>query len=263
MQKISFIHLTYRQGGYDILADSLVNQRFQDYELIIIDDFTPDRSTVVRSYLENKGIHVKYIGPSKPKAFPEASFGIFNAANTGFIKAACGIAIVATDYQWFAPDCFDKIMLHDDKLKNRTCVVLPARTWDCFTLRNNSGLISVWENEWKGNPTLNNCVEKAPWIPEGMEFAMTAYPMDVIEDMNGFPEYMDTVSSQPYEPIMEKFNSVGAKAYVDTNNFMFALNHREWEPAELWYQSARKPVTGVTSLIKRDNPFNLKYLRRK
>jgi hypothetical protein len=90
-----------------------------------------------------------------------------------------------------------------------------------------------------------------------MEFAFTAFPMDVLEEMNGYPEYLDAVPAQPLGPSMECFDSVGAKAYVDRDNFMFAINHRQWQPAELWYQSKRK-TAGPTQLIKRPNTFNLK-----
>jgi glycosyltransferase involved in cell wall biosynthesis len=260
--KLSFVHLTYRQGGFDILADSLVNQTYKNFELIIVDDFKPDRSQVIREYLEGRGLQIKYLGPSKKKCFPENSFGIFNAINTGFIESTGDVTIGATDYQWYAPDFFEKIIYHEDKLRDNTCIVLPARTWRSNLPRYNSGLISVWKPEWKGNPLMNGCKEESPWVPEDLEFACTVYPMNLIERMNGFPEYLDAVSAQPLEPIMEAFRSVNYKAYVDINNFMFALNHREWLPSELWYQSARK-TSSSTLLIKRPNTFNLKELRSK
>lgn len=259
MIKLSFIYITYRPGGYDILADSLVNQTYKDYEVIIVDDFQPDRSEAVRKYLQGKGIAVKYAGPSKQKCFPELSFGIFNAANTGFIIASGDACILCTDYQWFPPDCFEKIARHETKIRDKTCIVLPARTWESYNARLGDGIISVWKKEWKGPPQMNNCVEAQPWIPKGMEFAFTAFPTDILEDMNGYPEYLDAVPAQPLGPIMECFDAAGAKAYVDTDNFMFAINHRRWEPAESWYQSARAP-SGPTELIKRPNTFDLKAI---
>jgi glycosyltransferase involved in cell wall biosynthesis len=261
MIDLSIIYITYRQGGYDILADGLSRQTNKNYELIIIDDFLPDRSTEVQDYLKYHGITPKYLGPSKEKCFPELSFGIFNAVNTGFIQSEGNVVVLVTDYQWFEPDCFAKIAAHEDKLMNRTCVVLPARTWDCDIPRDNTGRISVWNPHWSGNPLSNYCFERASWIPEGLEFAFTAFPWNIIEEMNGYPEYLDAVSAQPLESIMECFNAVGTKAYVDTNNFMHAINHRDWQPAELWYQSARH-ARGSTALIKRPNTFNLKNIRK-
>lgn len=257
--KLSFVYITYRCGGLDILADALSNQTYKDFEIIIIDDFRPNRSNQVKEYFKSKGLEIAYIGPSKQKCFPELTFGIFNAVNTGFIKSSGDIVVVCTDYQWFESDCFEKIVSHKDKLNNKTCIVLPGIAWDCDKPRNISNIISIWDTHWKGSPQLNQCCKSFSWIPEGMEFALTAYPWNIIEEMNGFPEYLDAVSEQPLDPIMESFNLVGAKAYVDINNFMHMIIHRNWEPRELWYQSVRK-ATGPTELIKRANTFDLKKI---
>ena len=260
MLSISVVSLTYRPGGIDILADALANQTYKNYELIIVDDYKPDRSDEIRKYLAAKGVGVSYIGPSKRKCFEELPFGIFNAVNTGFAHARGDVVSMVTDYQWFPPDCLEKIAKQEAKLRNKTCIVLPGRFWASTAPRNNNGVISIWSQEWKGPPAANGCWEGyKPWIPEGMEFAFTTYPWQVLEDMNGFPEYLDAVSSQPYEPIMEVFNSVGAKAFVDTDNFFHGLYHRDWQPPELWYQSARK---GSAEVIKRPNTFNLRDLRK-
>lgn len=261
MIDLSIIYLTYRCGGFDILADSLINQTYKKYELIIIDDYKIDRRETVRKYLTSKHIYPKYIGPSKPKCFPELAYNISNAINTGIILSTKEVIVVITDYQWFAPDCFEKIAKREYLLRNRTCIVLPARTWESSSPRNNNGIITIWEKEWKGFPLENNCIEQVPWIPEGWEFAFTAYPGNVLTDLNGFPEYLDCYAAPPLEPLLEWINKGNAKPYVDTNNFMHAINHREWQPAELWHQARRTPK-GSTQFTKRDNTFNLKTLPR-
>ena len=261
MIDLSLVYLSYRPGGYDILADSLINQTYQNYELIIVDDYTPNRSQEVKAYLENRNIKVKYIGPSKPKCFPELAYNVANAINTGIILSTKEVVIVITDYQWFAPDCLEKVAKRDDLLKNRTCIVLPARTWESSSSRDNSGIITVWEKEWKGYPLENNCVERAPWVPTGWEFAFTAYPWNVLTDLNGFPECLDSYAAHPLLPLLEWLNTGKAKPFVDTGNFMHAINHREWQPAELWHQAKRTPK-GSTQFVKRDNVFNLKTMPR-
>ena len=83
MIKLSFIYITYRPGGYDILADSLVNQTYKDYEVIIVDDFQPEGCEAVRKYLQGKGMRLnmpvpqnRNVSPNSPRHFQCGQYGI-------------------------------------------------------------------------------------------------------------------------------------------------------------------------------------------
>ena len=167
--EFSIVYMTYRPGGFDILADSLQNQTLKNYELIIVDDFSIDRKDVVKSYLEGKGVPVAYVGPSKPKCFPELPFNVFNAMNTGLLLSTKEVVIILQDYQWLPPDCLEKLARHARLLRENYCVVLPGQAWEDPQSRNNKGLISIWEREWRGWPSKNGCVEGFTWIPEAWE----------------------------------------------------------------------------------------------
>lgn len=254
MSEFSIVYITYRPGGFDILADSLENQTFKGYELIVVDDY-PERKDKVRQYLEGKGIPVAYVGPSKPKCFPELPFNVANAINTGFLLSTKEVVIVLQDYQWLPPDCLEKFARHGAMFKENYCVVLPGQFWEDSRPRNNEGLISIWSKGWKGIPEDNGCRKSFVWVPEGWEFACIACPWNVVAAMNGLPECFDAFAAYPLKPEENRFESGGGKPYVDKDNFIQMINHREWLPSELWHQAKR---TGSAEYIERENCFDLK-----
>ena len=81
MAELSLIYLTYRPGGIDLLAQSLINQPLI-YELIVIDDFPgrPERGEA-KKFLQSHGIPLRYYGPSKTKSLPDSPCGLANAMN--------------------------------------------------------------------------------------------------------------------------------------------------------------------------------------
>jgi len=259
--ELSIIYLTYRPGGFDILADSLANQTYQDYELIVVDNYAselgrPDRSSEVKRYLKKRGIKLSYLGPSKPKCFPQLPSGVMNAMNTGLLLSTKEVVIILTDYIWLPPDWLEKIAGHADLLRQNHCIVLGGQMWENQKPRNNEGTISVWEREWQGSPEENGCRKSFFWMPEAWEFSCTALPWALVEAINGFPEYLDAHMAHALDPIVERMQSTGGKAYVDKENITHIIDHRGWQPAELWHQAKRRRAEA--SVVPRENCFDLK-----
>jgi ubiquinone/menaquinone biosynthesis C-methylase UbiE len=256
--EFSIVYFTYRPGGFDILADSLQNQTVKDYELIVVDDYAVDRRAAVRNYLEKSGIPVVYVGPSKPKCFPELASNLINAMNTGLLLSTREIVIILCDYIWLPPHWLEKIARHSKLFKSNYCVILGGQMWETQKPRNNQGIISVWEKEWKGNPEKNGCGESFLWMPEGFELSCTALPWALLAAINGFPEYLDAhMAAPPLGPMIPKIEVAKGKFHVDTENLTHMIDHRVWQPAELWHQAKRTP-TGSTVYIERENCFDLK-----
>ena len=104
---ISVIVPTFRPGGFDILLNSLRNQSFQNFELIIIDMIYKYREPIIRDLIVGVdwGFDIKYVEPID-NVFPFAAFA--HMINTGLVHAKGEIILTAADYLWFPSDCLQK-----------------------------------------------------------------------------------------------------------------------------------------------------------
>jgi len=255
--KLSIVYFTYRPGSYDMLVDSLKNQTNQNYELIVVDDFL-ERRRFVERYLNKHHIKLKYIGPSKPKCFPELGYNALNAVNTGILASTGDVVITMTDYQWLPPDSFEKWQRFEDEFSKNTCVVCGGDMYNDNRQKDFYGLVSLWDKEWKGSCEDNGLKFQFRWIPEFFEMAYTAFPYDLMVKTNCFPECYDcTPGIGHFEPIMKSIYDNGGKIIVDEDNLMQMVNHRDWEPVTVWHHP-RSPPKGSTELVVRENCFNLK-----
>lgn len=240
-----------------MLADALKNQTYQNYELIVVDDMA-SRQKLVWDYLKNEGINVTYVGPSKKPCFPELGYNIVNALNTGILKSTGDVVVFTSDYQWYPPNSLEKWLKWEEKFKEKTCVVCGGDMYTENRKKNFQEFISIWDRPWKGTSLENDCVFDSSWMPEYFEMAYTGYSYALLEAMNGLPECCDAfAASGQFAPIIDKLTSVGGKIITDPENKMQMINHRLWEPVQLWHQSKRSP-SGSTEYIPRENCFNLR-----
>ncbi len=256
---LSVVFLTYRPGTIDIMADSLANQTFKNFEVIVVDDHPVDRRAKVRAYLEGRGLRVAYVGPSKPKCFPDVAFNVSTAINTGFIMSRGEYVMLYQDFIWLHPDHLEKIMSHEEEMKKGACIVLGAQLWECPRKRNDQGVITLWNPPWQGPPESNGCFRGGGWMPEAWEFAVICFPWHVAAGGNGWPEWQDAYAAHQLGPIISRFEKVGGHPLVLRDSPMDMLNHREWQPAELWHQAKR---AGSSPPLERENTFNLLTIER-
>lgn len=99
--KISVIVTTVRMGGFDVLYHGLVNQTFEDYEVIIVDSCFRERCAYQYRDFPNNWIHLEL--PDK--------FDYYDAcyANNYGLRLARGELIVfLTDNIWLEPKCLER-----------------------------------------------------------------------------------------------------------------------------------------------------------
>ena len=262
--KISVIYTTYRYGGFDILADSLRHQTVKDYELIVIDDLTVNRSEMVRKYLEDNGINAKYIGPSKPHCFADIAYNLINAWNTGVLASTGDILVFIGDYTWLPPNALDKFLQYEDTLKKGCAITGIAHYWRKEPIdveKELTHLISIWKEPWKGNPEQNGWSTPTWWVPEVFESFYFAVSYDLLLKTNAFQECYDNDTGDQIVPFLKKAREVGADFFVDKENICEMIHHRDWEPHDTWHHAKKRP-SGSTTLIERENCFNLKTHKR-
>lgn len=266
-----------------MLCDSLKHQTHQDYELIMVDDLV-ERKKDVLEYLDLNGITPSYLGPSKKPCFPELAFRCTNALNTGILMSTGDPIIVLTDYIWLPPTTIERFCSFEEKYKQNYCITTMGRMWDKIP-HDLTQPISVFKKEWRGDPAQNGCRYLYDWVPTKFEMSCSAIPYSVYMETNGAPECWDCCTSliddikdklndglitrdeaeqQAQQRLNEAFfyhEKIGAQYFVDKENVVEMINHRDWQPQSVWHATHQKPQ-GSTEFIKRENTFDLKNHKR-
>jgi len=99
---ISVVVPTMRMGGFDILVESLKNQTFKDFELVVADGVQDRRPTALTGAdLPFPVTHVQPFG----NRFPVASFCRY--ANTAIAHARGEVLLFIVDYTWLPPEALE------------------------------------------------------------------------------------------------------------------------------------------------------------
>jgi len=246
-----------------MLADTMKHQT-ADYELIVIDDCEQRDLVAVKEYLAGHGIHPSYLGPSKPKCFPELAYNFLNTLNTGILASKGDILIFMQDYTWLPPDALNRFLARRAQLKEGYFISAVARYWTQSPPMSTLDLthpISISDRPWEGPPLQNGWNSPNWWIPEVFELFYFAVAYDWLVKMNGFQECYDIAPTVRILDVMESIQNAGGKLLVDRDNICEMVDHRRWEPAYLWNSNVRF-LPGETRLTVRPNCFGLSKHKR-
>jgi len=121
MPLVSVIVPTNRVGGLDLVFDSLKDQTFKDFELIISDGIYKHRKDVVAE--QASGIKYKHVEPFD-NPFPLNSY--CRTVNTALAHAEGELVVLFSDYTWVDPDCLLKHVKFHEK-HDKVAVSSPHR----------------------------------------------------------------------------------------------------------------------------------------
>lgn len=262
MVQLSLVYVTYRPGGYDILLDSVKNQTFRDFELIVVDELTHRRDKVLK-YFTRCGDITTIVTPSKPKAFPKHVYGLLNAFNTGVIESSGEYIVILDDYTWLPPDSLQRFMNHKQKMDEGYCISATAKNYMVspkpFNLEHD---LYVFEKPLKGKLEDNGFSTYQRWIPNKFELFYSCIPYSILEKINGFPECWDYYPNKQIDPFMKAVEDVDGKLMVDKNNVCEMINHRNWGGG-LWHLSKISAnYEKDYKFVECPNPFNIDELRK-
>lgn len=123
MPKISIIVPVYNVQQYiGQCLESLVNQTFDDIEIIIVDDGSPDESYKIYEKYAEKDSRVRII--------KKENAGVSEARNTGIDNAAGDFLMFVDSDDWMEPDGCE--ILYNEYLKNKADLVVS----DAYTVTN-------------------------------------------------------------------------------------------------------------------------------
>jgi glycosyltransferase involved in cell wall biosynthesis len=104
MPYLSVIVPTYRVGGLDVLFESLSNQTFKDFELILVDSIREYRAPYIEDNINKLDFQVKHISPIHD---PYPYHNYCRSANTGIINASGEVVVLSADHTWFQPNVLE------------------------------------------------------------------------------------------------------------------------------------------------------------
>jgi glycosyltransferase involved in cell wall biosynthesis len=262
--KLSLIYFTYRPGAMDMLAGSLMQQTYDNYELIVVDDM-PGRN--LTTYFEDCNIPLRYYGPSKKKCYPDTPFNQVNAINTGVIKATGDITILIEDYAWLRPGSLERWCQAFDEKGPDTLISGVGEYWN-YKPPEKIDPITAWNEPFTGDTS--KCTHLGTWKPDEFEFFYSGVSMPAWEHLNGMDERLDYWNTWPALIWIPVCKDAGLKFYVDAGNVIDLVDHRRWTVKDdsLWWinntyrgQQPKRPYEVKWNTVA-PNCFNLKEMHR-
>ncbi|WP_171014885.1 glycosyltransferase family 2 protein [Culicoidibacter larvae] len=140
MSKVSVIVPVYNVENFlEKCLNSLVEQSFDDYEIICVNDGSTDNSAnILDSYIE------KY--PSKVQVINQENAGLSSARNTGIRNSNSDWYMFVDSDDWVAPDFIEKLYLSviDNNVKLAKCNIIFVEENKEFAFYNlNTGMYST------------------------------------------------------------------------------------------------------------------------
>ena len=265
MPKFSIVYLTYRTGGYELLADGLAHQTCQNYELICVDELTQFKE-VRDSYLRGKGVNLSAIVPSKKPCFPNMAYNLINSYNTGIMMSKGDYVIIMNDYSWLPPDALAKWERWEPDLKNGVAISGVGVEIHTNPPSQVEDPISVWGNNSSAADAITKLYRhdnqiNTTWVPKAFEMFYSIFSYDFLVKMNGFEECYDYTFNNQVNPIANAVREAGGKVMVDQSNRVYMVEHKHFQfdvnPGR-WHLSKMAGRGSRTTLIEEPNCFDLK-----
>jgi len=185
MVKMTVVMCTKRRlPHFEWALESLKNQKYKDFEYIIVDGLYDNRKDEVNELIKNMNVDfpVLYI-PDKPSRWRGKRPALCNARNTALIFAK-------GDYVAFHDD---NCKMPDNWLERHAVWMdkgyMVAGNWLAFqdTDKDGKGVIGAFGWEYRSTILKSACETTGGWLYGGN----FGFPIKIVDEINGFDEYLD------------------------------------------------------------------------
>jgi|SRR3990170_2083591 len=227
--KLSLVYYTYRPGAFDLLIDSLSRQDYDDWELIIVDDYPYRDVDLYFSKLTSMGIPLVWYGRQKEKCYSDTPFSICNVMNTGLLNAAGDVVVFLQDYSWLPRTALSRWNEVFNSIDGNSAVSGVGLEYHYNGRFANIGIdFSMFDPRFD-NGDFGRFTPYHKWEPEYFELFYSAFPMSMLKRINGFDERSDYTCDGCYNIFVEQAKLWGFKLGVDHKNIVSIINHRAWK----------------------------------
>lgn len=279
--KISFIYVSNRPGGIDLLATCMANQNLHgadlEWELVVIDGW-PGRveRRAAERHLRDAGIPLRYYGTPKLRTFPWTPTGYANAVNTGLIYCSGTHAVILHDFCWLPPALAvywgATFREHPRAMISGVGIVYVAPPPDVTAdaVERSEGetdaehaaraahLTDIYT--WRAIDIGRDWDARDPWVPERFETGHWGGPMEFFENCNGVDERADFAAGWASDAVAIQADLHGYDQRVERRIVIHRCDHKSWEgPKEAVPEPTPKPTwTGwsANSYVLRDERAN-------
>lgn len=210
MVKVSIITPTIRKDGLEIVKKSLDNQKFKEFEWIIVSPFDPDMGIWVKDDLKG------------------GFWSLNRAYNKGISEAKGELIVSWQDYTWADEKTLDKF-------------------WYCYELEPDTLVSAVgdkyeddtWNNKTWSDPRKRNDLGKFyPCYPSDIEWNLCSCPKEAILKVGGFDEQLDFMGfGMDAYSVNERIEALGGYDFkLNQGIESFSLGHGrvdKWEENNL------------------------------
>lgn len=230
---VSVITPTNRQGWWNIMAHSLSQQTYKNFEWIIVDDFPKDRTDISRTYAQKYGLKIKYLRSKERKV--KRNYGLVNADNTAISKAEGELYVWVQDFIMIPPTGIEQLV--DLYNHNPNSLIAP-----CDMYYEPKGEINKELEDWfsgsldvigpfiRKNIRIQNAGIRRSDNPYDWELNYGAIPAHIVKELGGFYEFFDfglgfNNTELAYRAILKGYDII-----VDDTNIAICIDH--WNALE-------------------------------
>jgi glycosyltransferase involved in cell wall biosynthesis len=241
---VSIITPTIREGWWRIMAENLASQTYENFEWLIVDDYKEDRSAVVEKYAKKYGLAIRYLRGNKTRRC-----GLVAANNIGWKASKGELLVWLQDFILIPDNGIEQLV--DLHLHNPDAMIAPVDIYYESVKTDLTNKEDWWpgQKEVLANESWRNIRVKNQGIresdnPYDYEANYGAIPKKVLDELNGWWEFMDDGLGYDNTEMAYRAMKLGYRLIVDDTNIAKCIN--------LW------PMIGGTpqNIVKRDRALN-------
>lgn len=229
--KVSIITPTIRTGFWNVMAQNLALQKYQNFEWIIVDDYEEDRSDIAKEYAKKYDLNIKYLRPGKRTAKEARKYGLSSANNYGWKHSTGELCIWLQDFVLIEPDAIEKLV-HLYRHNPYSFIAPVDRYYEPKQTPNLDNKVDWFngETDIKGKWMRDNARIEKGWLRESehiydLELNFGAMPKKLLQDLNGFWEFYDEALGYDDTEIVYRGFQLGATLIIDETNVCSCIDH--------------------------------------
>lgn len=225
---VSIFTPTIRQGWWNIMANSLANQTYKNFEWIIVDDFPKDRSEIAKVYAQKYGLNIKYLRSKERKV--KRNYGLINADNTAIEHAQGELYVWIQDFIMIPPTGIEQLV--DLYNHNPNSLLAP-----CDVYYEPKGEPNLESEDWfngsldvigkfiRKNVRMQSAGLRRTDNPYDWELNYGAIPAHIVKELGGFYEFFDFGLGYNNTELGFRAMLKGYDIIVDDTNVAVCIDH--------------------------------------